>query len=543
MISNYLLILQTHFGVRKIKNPLYLDMYIKRKKNRSGSTSVVVAEKVKGKYKELTTIGISSDAEEIEKLVTKGKKWIEKAQDYRHPKLDFNDTESKLKAKELESTEKFISQIDNVLINGTQLILNRTFDGVGFNAIEDDVFRHLVLSRLTFPSSKSATVEYLKNYYDEDLNLSKIYRYLDKLDENRQREVQDISVKHTMKLLGGSIGVIFYDVTTLYFETDNKDTLRIPGYSKEGRHTNPQIILGLLVSIGGYPLAYTIHEGNKYEGHTMLPVIERFINEYQLKDFIVVADSGLMSSSNIEELKRLKYKYIIGARIKNRDKATKEWILSQPKEDRKMVEYINKDKSRLLVGYTEARGKKDKYNREKGVLRLEKSYNQGKLTKEHINKRGYNKYLEMNKDVQVSINYEKIEADAAWDGLKGYLTNTALPAEQVYEAYHNLWTVEQAFRISKSNIEIRPIFHFTRKRIEAHICICFVALKVYKELDRLLKLASVGISVDKVLKMAQTVTTIKIKLPLNGEVLSKTLIMQRHKKIEKLFDDDFWGTQ
>ncbi len=518
-------------------------MYIRKKINKSGSTSVVVVDKSCGSYKEITCIGVSKDQKEISDLVTKGKEWIRKRELFLYPELDFDGAGDKAKADELRQTEQFLSQIDNVLINGTQLILDRTFDGIGFNEVDDSIFRHLVLSRLSFPASKLATTEYLKNYYDEDVELHKIYRYLDKLNSTRQEQVQDISVQHTMKLFGGNIGVVFYDVTTLYFESDYEDELRKTGFSKEGRHSNPQIILGLLVSVDGYPLAYTIHEGNKYEGHTMLPVIEEFVNRYQLEDFIVVADSGLMNSSNIEELERLGYKYIIGARIKNSTKEITNWILSQPKIDKKMVEYTYTNGSRLLVGYTDDRAKKDAYNRKKGIKRLEKSYHRGQFTKSNLNRKGYNKFLEMKDSVKVTINYDKIDEDSRWDGLKGYLTNTTIPTEQVYAAYHNLWNVEKAFRIAKSKIEIRPMFHFTRSRIEAHICICFVALKVYKELERFLKIAKIGLSVDKVLNMAKTVTTLKIKLPLNGEILSKTMIMQRHKKIEPLFEDDFWVAQ
>ncbi|MBQ3594273.1 MAG: transposase, partial [Bacteroidales bacterium] len=216
------------------------------------------------------------------------------------------------------------------------------------------------------------------------------------------------------------------------------------------------------------------------------------------------------------------------AKIKNESKSIRRWILEQEKVDRWMHEYDKGNGRRLLVGYTADRAKKDAYNREKGVRRLEKSYKRGKLTKESINKRGYNKFLDMKNEVEISINYEKIAEDAAWDGLKGYLTNTDLPADKIYEAYHNLWTVELAFRIAKSKIEVRPMFHFTKKRIEAHICICFVALKVYKELDRILKLNNINMSVDKVLRMAKTITTLQVRLPLSNEILSKVMIMKRH---------------
>ena len=454
----------------------------------------------------------------------------------------FSERKRKKCETELLSAEQMLSCITNISINGADLILDRVFDNIGFNRIEDIVFRQLVKAHLAYPASKSATVEYLKNHFDEDVNLSKIYRYLDKLSDNQHEIVQDISVMHTSKILDGHIGVLFYDVTTLYFEADYEDDLRKTGFSKEGRHKNPQIILGLLVSIGGYPLAYCIHEGNKYEGHTMLPVVTEFVRKYSLDDFIVVADSGLMNGNNIADLESNGYKYIIGAKIKNESKKIQEWILAQPKVNCQMIEYDKGNGQRLLVGYTDDRARKDAHNREKGIHRLEKAYNRGTLTKDNINKRGYNKFLKMEGDVKVSINYDKLEVDEKWDGLKGYLTNTDIPVCEVYAAYHNLWHVERAFRISKSKIEIRPMFHFTRRRIEAHVCICFVALKIYKELERLLKLSNISMSVDKVLALAQTIVTIQVTLPQSKQTITRTMLMKRHQRIAPLFNDEFWGT-
>ena len=350
-------------------------------------------------------------------------------------------------------------------------------------------------------------MEYLKNHFDEDVSLSKIYRYLDKFSDSQYEVVQDISVLHTRRVLDDHIGVLFYDVTTLYFGSDHEDELRKTGFSKEGRHKNPQIMLGLLVSVGGYPLAYCIHEGNK-----------------------LVVDSGLMNGDNTADLEANGYKYIIGAKIRNESKKLQEWILGRQKVDCRMIEYDKGNGQRLLVGYTNDRAKKDAHNR-KGIRRLEKAYSRGTLTKENINRRGYNKSLKLEGDVKVSINYAKLEDDAKWDGLKGYLTNTDVPASEVYAAYHNLWHVERAFRIAKSKIEIRPMFHFTRRRIEAHVCICFVALKVYKELERLLKLSDINMSVDKVLALARTIVTIQMTLPQNKQTITRTMLMKRHQRI------------
>ena len=255
-------------------------MYVKKKPNRSGTTSVVVAEKRQGKYFEHFTIGVSSDPDMIKKFEEEGNQWIANEEKKRQPELDLFGEEAAALQKERAETDLFLSCIDNIMLNGIDLILDKVFDCVGFNKIEDVIFRQLVKSRLSYPASKLATVEYLKNHFDEDVSLSKIYRYLDKLSNQHHELVQDISVKHTMEVLDGEIGVLFYDVTTLHFETDTEDELRKTGFSKNGKHSNPQIILGLLVSLNGYPLAYCIHEGNKYEGHTMLPIIEKFIQKY-----------------------------------------------------------------------------------------------------------------------------------------------------------------------------------------------------------------------------------------------------------------------
>ena len=507
-------------------------MYVRKKKNRSGTTSVVVFDKSVG-YRELHTVGISSDPEEIRRLCQRGREWIDRHTGQQS--LDFD------KGKDRKSTVlDVLESVSDVLINGTELILNRAFEVIGFDAVKDDVLRALVISRLTFPSSKSATSGYLKAYFDEELSLNHIYRYLDRLHSTEKKRIEAISTEHTRKILGGALGVLFYDVTTLYFETDEEDSLRKPGWSKDGRHSNPQIILGLLVSMGGYPLAYSIHEGNSYEGSTLLPVIKSFAQEHHLEDFIVVADSGLMNSANMAELDRLGYRYILGARIKNMKGSLKEEVLRCPRTEGSAHDVPLEGERRLLVTWSSTRAKKDAHNREKGVKRLEKAFAKGRLNKEQVNKRGYNKFLDISNDITVSINREKIADDAKWDGLKGFITNSDLSASQILDSYGNLWRIERAFRISKSKLEIRPVFHFTRRRIEAHVCICFIALKVYKELERRLEKTGIGMSVDKVLDIAKTITTIRVPIS-KSETVSKTMILTpMHKRISLLFDRSFW---
>jgi transposase len=515
-------------------------MFVRKKKNRSGSVSVQVVDKSTGGYRVFRTIGSSTDEAEVERLYRKGREWVHSYAG----QLDM--FVSKEKEELIHAEQKAICQVlenvENILLNGTQLILNRVYAQTGFDSIDDEILKQLVIARLCQPASKSGTVDYLKSYYDEDVDLSKIYRYLDKLYNTQKEKIQQISVEHTRKILGGRIGLVFYDVSTLYFESDYGDDFRTQGFSKDGKHSQPQVVLGLLVSAGGYPLAYSLFNGSQYEGYTMIPVVEDFVSRFELEDFVVVADSGLMNKKNIDLLESGGYKYIIGARIKNEDAETKSWILTLAKQDGAFYEKSKSDTCRLIVGYSESRAKKDAYNREKGVRRLTKAYGQGTLTKENINKRGYNKFLEISDNVTVSINKQKIIEDRQWDGLKGYMTNTNLSAADVYVQYRELWVIERAYRVTKGTLEMRPMFHFTHKRIEAHVCICFVAYKVYKELERILKANGFGLSVDKILNIAKTITTIRVKLPRSGETISKTMILtKRHKLIAPLFEDEFWN--
>ena len=507
-------------------------MFVRKKINRSGTISIVVVCKVHGKFTEVKKFGVAKSAEEAEELFQKAQHWLLTHDGQQQ--LDFDNR----CGKELEETMRVVDNMDSVLINGTQLLLNQVYDSIGFNQIPDDILRHLVIARVSQPKSKLATVEYLKFYYDEDVDLNHIYRYMDKLYNTQMELAQQISVEHTRKIFGGKIGLMFYDVTTLYFETSQTDVLREPGFSKDGKTAESQVVLGLLVSEGGYPLSYSLFNGSQYEGFTMIPMIDDFKQRFTLgDDFVVVADSGLMNKNNVRLLQQVGYKYILGARIKNENSTVKQWILSLDKEDNVCNELKRPNGERLIVCYSEKRAKKDAYNRTRGIARLRKAYKNGHITKQQVNRRGYNKFLEISKDIDVSISEEKITEDCKWDGLKGYITNTDINAECVIDQYHGLWVVERAFRISKGTLEMRPMFHFTERRIEAHICICFIAYKVYKELERLISINKIDMSVDQVLDIAKTITTIKIKLPKNGTFFTKTLFLtEKHLAIKQLFN-------
>lgn len=498
-------------------------LFVRKKPNKSGVISVQVIAKVNGKSKLIKTIGSSKDEKVIEELVYQGKKYISTFGG--QSLLDFSDESSLIKS--------VFQQIDSHTEVGTELLLGKIFDDIGFTIIDDGLFRQLVLSRLTYPSSKLRTSDYFEKYHDLNYPVQQIYRYMDKLHSTQKELVQQVSFKHTKHILGGQITIVFYDVTTLYFEIDHEDTLRKTGFSKEGKHHNPQIVLGLLVSRNGYPLAYDIFEGNKFEGHTMLPVLDSFKETYQLEQMVIIADSGLLSNGNIEELQANGYEFILGARIKNEKQQIQEQILSLNLKNGESS-IIEKDGLKLIVTYSDSRAKKDQLNRERGLKKLEKKIKTGKLTKSSINNRGYNKYLKLDGQINITIDYNKFNTDAAWDGLKGYISNAKLSKDEIIENYGHLWQIEKAFRISKHDLKIRPIYHRIQRRIEAHICISFVAYKVYKELERILKELGSQLSPEKAIEIAKTIY--QVKATMNDKSVSQILLLTKEQKnLAKLF--------
>jgi transposase len=494
-------------------------MFIRELRHKNGRIYIQVVDKSSGRYKVLKSFGSSLTSEGVLELKKLASIWINEHQCVRE--IDFTH--------EIEQIEQMLSGITQLKLAGIELVLGRIFDEIGFNKINDELFRSLVLYRLVYPKSKLKTTEYLYRYEQKEWSEDAIYRYMDKLHSTQKELVQQISYAHSLKVLGGQINVVFYDVTTLYFEIDQEDELRKTGFSKEGKHQNPQIILGLLVSKNGYPLAYDIYQGNKFEGHTLLPIIDSFKSKYKIEKLTIIADSGLLSQSNIDELQTKNYEFILGARIKNQKYTVQQKILNlQLKNGESQL--IQTNDLNLIVSYSDDRAKKDRYNREKGLRKLEKQVRTGKLTKSSINNRGYNKYLKLEGELNVKIDLEKFNQDAQWDGLKGYITNSSLTKGEILENYHHLWKIEKAFRIAKTDLKIRPIYHRLQRRIEAHICLTFAAYKVYKELERQLKEKQVPYSATKVIEIAQSIFEIEIKTTKSKEIVRKILLVNQEQK-------------
>lgn len=504
-------------------------MFVRKKKNKSGKISVQIISKSAGKYKVMKTVGCSADISEIKKLVLKANQLIPDIAG----QLPLGwETEFDKKI------DEFLGSVSNAQINviGPELILGTLFDRIGFNIFPNDLFRHLVIARLVYPGSKLKTIDYLQRHKNIFVSSDKIYRFLDELQSKYKERVEKISFEYTKTVLKGSVKVVFYDMTTLYFEAEDEDDLRKIGFSKDGKFQQPQIMIGLLVGENGYPIAYDIFEGNTFEGHTFLPILKMVERKYNFPKPIVVADAGLLSKDNISKLKNNNYTFIVGARIKNESVTIKDKIIeqSQSLSDGEGIKIKTADNTYLVVTYSTKRARKDKYNREKGIKKLRKQIQSNKLTKQHINNRGYNKFLTISGKIEVIIDEEKIKQDEKWDGLKGYITNSTMSVNKVVKNYTQLWQVEKAFRISKTDLKMRPIYHRLKHRIEAHICIAFTAYTIYKELERLLNKNKINFSTTRAIELTQNMYEMVYLLPDSKKQKNKYLRMDHDQRA--LFD-------
>lgn len=485
--------------------------------------SIQIIDKSSGKYKVAKTIGSSGDPEEIKQLEIEARNFL------------IGNQLKLFKTLEEAAVENFLQDLSNSQVRtiGPELIFGILFDRIGFNAIPEELFRHIVVARLAYPTSKLKTADYLYRYKGISVEVQRIYRFLDRLNKKHKEAAEKIAYEYTKRTLK-NIAVVFYDMTTLYFEAEDEDDLRKIGFSKDGKFQNPQIMLGLLVGQNGYPIGYDIFEGNTFEGHTLIPTLKKIQEKYKFEKPIVIADAGLLSRDNIEKLKVEKYQFILGARIKNESDKIKKEILekSESMADGQTFQIKKPDEIKLIVGYSEKRKRKDEYNRKKGLKKLSQRIKFGKLTKESINNRGYNKFLTLTGKVEVELNEEKIQEDEKWDGLKGCITNTQLKPEEIIENYRHLWQIEKAFRISKTDLKVRPIYHYKKRRIESHICIAFAAYTIWKELERLLAKHRIDMSPKRAAELTHNMYQLEYMPPNANEI--KKIILKMDSEQETL---------
>jgi transposase len=501
-------------------------VFVRKKRNKSGSISVQIIEKRAGRYLVAKTVGSSADVHEVERLVLQARQTLQlmPGQPWLLPVKSHDDL----------LIEQFVSGLSSAQVRtvGPEIIFGALFDRIGFSTIPEELFRHLTIARLAFPGSKLKTIDYLRRYQGVDVSIDTIYRFMDRLSDRYKDQVANIAYRYTKQRLG-NISVVFYDMTTLYFESEDEDDLRKIGFSKDGKFQNPQIMLGLLVGEDGLPLGYDIFEGNTFEGHTLLPVLQKIRAKYGLENPVVIGDAALLSKQNIVALAKEQYSFILGGRIKNESEAIKAAIIKRSGTLKNGDSFVveRPDGSHLIVAYSDNRAKKDAFNRQKGVKKLQERISAGRFTKEHINNRGYNKFLRIQGSATVSIEDSKIQADAKWDGLKGYVTNTDLSPDKVIANYRHLWQIERAFRISKTDLLIRPIHHYLKHRIEAHICIAFAAYTIYKDLEHLLRKAGIVMSSKRAAALTHNMYELEFSLPDSRERKRQLLQMDEEQRL------------
>lgn len=432
----------------------------------------------------------------------------------------------------------FVRNVQNSQIRtvGPELIFGNIFDQIGFGAIPERLFRDIVIARLVYPTSKAKTVDYLYRYQGKTISTQSIYRFLDRLNDQYIQQAQQIAYEYSLSILK-HITVVFYDMTSLYFESEDEDDLRRIGFSKDGKFQNPQIMLGLLVGRNGYPIGYDIFEGNTFEGETLLPVLSRIEQKYGFGKPVVVADAAMLSKENLQSLEQGQFPFIVGARMRNETRPMQEEILRRCIGlcDGQSVVIKKDDTHRcLIVSYSDKRARKDAHNRLRGLKKLRRKVRSGRLTKEHLNNRGYNKFLRLDGEVKIEVDQTKIDQAARWDGLKGYLTNTDYSSQLVIETYGQLWHVEKAFRISKTDLRIRPVYHYRRRRIEAHVLIAFVAYTIYKELERRLAEARLPLSPQRAIELTQTMYELSFELP--DDPAGQQVLLKMDNEQQMLYD-------
>jgi transposase len=386
------------------------------------------------------------------------------------------------------------------IVTGFHEIYGNLYDEIGFSSlfkscrVSRTVLKDIVMARLAKPCSKRSSAELLERDFGIDIPTEKIYRMMDTLTEKRISRLQDYCWYHSKSLLTETIKIMFYDCTTLYFESFTEDELRSFGYSKDHKFNQGQVLLALMVTQEGLPVGYDVFPGNMYEGDTFKKAIEKIKSRYRVKRAVIVADSGLLSKPNIELLEKERLEFILGARLRNLPEKWQDRILDntdyqiQEKEGEvlRITTYSYTQTRRLIVSHSTKRAEKDRSDREKSIEKLRQKLEKSKKPESLISNYGYKKYLTVDGNVQVRVNEEKLEREALWDGLHGVMTNikdSIMSAEEALSQYHGLWQVEDSFRLHKHDLRVRPIFHWTAKRIKAHMAICFMAFSLIRFLQ------------------------------------------------------------
>ncbi|AQQ10217.1 Transposase [Sedimentisphaera cyanobacteriorum] len=389
------------------------------------------------------------------------------------------------------------------ITTGIHEVFGSIYNELGFNNLFDrrkesagKNLRHITMARLANPVSKRSSVQDLSKDFGINLSLDSVYRMMDNITDDIISKAQNCAHSAAKGLLGEEISLLFYDCTTLYFESFTEDELKKNGYSKDMKFNQPQVVLGLLSTSEGLPVGYEVFPGNQYEGHTLHTVIPKIKEKYNLKRVIFTADSAMLSKANLDYLEKQGVEYIVAARLKS---LTDKWKAKVTESNAPLRSFDYGKDTRLIVTYSDKLAKKNKHDRDEAIRKLQEKLEKSSNPKSLISNYGYKKFMRVTGDIDCRIDEEKYEEAANFDGLHGVITNVKdMDDSAVVDHYRQLWLIEECFRISKHDLKIRPIYHWTPKRIKAHILICFIALTCARNLAYRVRLRFEPMSVARI---------------------------------------------
>ena len=386
----------------------------------------------------------------------------------------------------------------------------------------EEILKQLVFQRLLTPSSKKSAYDHRENYVDfrNDLILEDYYRVLDIIYDEKDNLEKHLN-STLKKKFNRELNVVLYDVTTYYFESVKKDEIKGFGFSKDNKVNQVQVVMGLLIDNNGIPVGYELYPGNTSEFSTLYPVIKDLKEKYKLKKVIVAADRGLNSGKNLLLLKELGLDYVMAYKLKGAKKEIKEKLFEDgytiEKEFKyKLIEHVKeirvdgkaeKIQDNLLLGYSEKRAKKDKADRQRLLDKADKLLNNPSMMKQEL-KKGGKKFIKVTKgNLDIELDVKQIEEAEKMDGYFAIeYSQKELTGREVREIYGSLWKIEDSFRVLKTNLEARPIFVWSEKRIRAHFLICYLALVIERYLEKLLKDNNVNLSTAKIQEAIRNTT-------------------------------------
>ena len=386
----------------------------------------------------------------------------------------------------------------------------------------EEILKQLVFQRLLTPSSKKSAYDHRENYVDfrNDLILEDYYRVLDIIYDEKEKLEKHLN-STLKKKFNRKLNVVLYDVTTYYFESVKKDEIKGFGFSKDNKVNQVQVVMGLLIDNNGIPVGYELYPGNTSEFSTLYPVIKDLKEKYKLKKVIVAADRGLNSGKNLLLLKELGLDYVMAYKLKGAKKEIKEKLFEggytiEKEFKYKLIEHVKeirvdgkveKIQDNLLLGYSEKRAKKDKADRQRLLDKADKLLNKPSMMKQEL-KKGGKKFIKVTKgNLDIELDVKQIEEAEKMDGFFAIeYSQKELTGREVREIYGSLWKIEDSFRVLKTNLEARPIFVWSEKRIRAHFLICYLALVIERYLEKLLKDNNVNLSTAKIQEAIRNTT-------------------------------------